>query len=812
MASGNILGSGDKAVSPDRQSAPTPLQQKILQACKQQADQYANDLFKQVVDKLDDVLFERSNKSGADASVYIEAARELRLKRQEFTQSFLDKFTQTFKSRLTVTSSAASSGKKEYVQNSGLSLVDESELEESLAIDGLIAKANDRFRNELFALAQRFNKVMDVSRYTDEIQPLAPDTISYPFRDVFHGMGWTVEIKLITYKLFDKHMMQTLEAFYHQINESLSKSGILPELKLGAAIRASGGAAQDHSSKINDNQTQPSVAAHNFLDEGMQGAMRGGAQGGMPSGMQGASLSADVYQTLQQLMNVRKFGASADDYPVAGVNGGGDGVMSGSAMVMGSSLPADDLVRGLSLLQKTPLHLVSGETINIAAIKDALLEQMQQFGDGRGLHPAHDNTIDVIGMIFEFILDEPSIPDVVKNLLNRLQIPILKVAIVDKAFFTNKTHPARRLLNVLGHACIGWNDNSEDARERRFQKIEYVVTRVLAEFEQDPGIFAALLGEFTEFLANEGEGDGAEQGTALDDQAEDESPDRLAFETIEARLEGAEVPEILRSFLRSTWRDVLQHVLDSDGHNSDNWFRQEQTVEDLMWSVEPKASAEDRRKMVMLLPKLLNALRGGMALIGRSQQEMDSMIDALEPIHMACLHGESPLIEQGRTEQAKKEADTVEGSSNEVADMVRSIQEGMRQDGEHLAMESGIDDNIEDLDKDMTSSIAEYQEAADHENIEDEFTAAASEMKIGTWLEFSLDDKKRRGKLAWKSVVMGEYVFVDRKYKVVAERTLAGLASDLRHGVATLVEDVPMFDRALDRVLNGLMSSSQTAN
>ena len=57
---------------------------------------------------------------------------------------------------------------------------------------------------------------------------------------------------------------------------------------------------------------------------------------------------------------------------------------------------------------------------------------------------------------------------------------------------------------------------------------------------------------------------------------------------------------------------------------------------------------------------------------------------------------------------------------------------------------------------------------------------------------------------------MGEYVFVDRKYKVVAERTLAGLAADLRHGKASLVEDVAMFDRALDKVMNGLMSGSRT--
>ena len=122
----------------------------------------------------------------------------------------------------------------------------------------------------------------------------------------------------------------------------------------------------------------------------------------------------------------------------------------------------------------------------------------------------------------------------------------------------------------------------------------------------------------------------------------------------------------------------------------------------------------------------------------------------------------------------------------------------------------GLDNDINETE----SAFASHQEdeLAEDEQIEDEHTAAAAEMKLGTWLEFAVDDKKRRGKLAWKSVVMGEYVFVDRRYKVVAERTLASLASDLRHGRATLVEDVAMFDRALDKVLNGLMTSGSSAN
>jgi hypothetical protein len=779
----NIAGKGNKAEGPGLHGVPRLNQQKILQACKEHAEQYIASLFKQTADKLDDVLFDRSNNGGDDANAYLQAARELRLQRQDIGRSFLDEFTRSYKSRLNYVSHAATAAKRNGVQSSGLSLLDEQELEESLAIDGLVAKVNDRYRNELLALAQRFNQLISGANYTDEMQPLGPDTICRAFRDVLQRLAWKVEIKLIAYKIIDKNAMQGLGEFYGQLNRMMSDAGVLPDLKLGAALRpADGGPSPPSAGRLQSQGDEAAVLEDGFAGDGSQGS---------------SASAADVYQTFQKLMNARKYG---DVY--GGVGGG---------MAAADSLPADDLLRGLTQLQQAPMLVDVGTAAHIALIKDALREQMKQSGDVRGINPAHDNTIDVIGMVFEFILDEPSIPDMVKNLLNRLQIPILKVAIVDKGFFTNKAHAARRLLNVLGHASIGWSDNSEEARQRRFEKLDYIVNRVLNEFEQDPGIFSSLLNEFTDFLAKEGE-EVIEEQTAAGpeaDQAAGERPERYAFEAIEARLEGMEVPAFLRNFLRGTWCNVLQHVIDNEGYDGAGWRRHEQTVDDLMRSVEPKTTADDRRKMVTSLPRLLDALRQGMALVGSTPQEMDAVVDALEPIHMACLRGEKPAMNTLGVDRVAKAAEKDGATFSEVADMIRSIQQGINQGGDHLLAGDGDAAEGGTVEKGLpeTRSVLDAEQ-----DVKDEYAAMAADMKLGTWLEFAVDDKRRRGKLAWKSVVMGEYVFVDRKYKVVAERTLPELASNLRHGRASLVRDVPMFDRALDKVINGLMAGSKAAH
>ena len=815
------MGTVDKATSFGLRNGGATFrlhQQKILQACKQNADQYLEGLIKQVLDKLDDALINRSNKEGddQDSDDYVEAERELCAKRQEILVAFSEEFTRNYAARLHSDGAAAASSKKEGGQTGGLTLVDEHELEESLAVDGLVARARDRLRNELYALARRFNVLIDGANYDDESQPYDPEVIGYAFRDVIQKLEFGVEVKLIAYKLFEQGVMQTVGQLYHQVNSILSDAGVLPELKLSAPARVVGGTSQSRTA-----DTQAAANAPENAGGSTQGQVAGGAGG---ESQRVATSSGDVYQTLQKLMNARKYGDAPGGEPVTDANGNdsepGETVGAASGATPGSSLLADDLLRALSFLQHEIPPVTPGGAINVGAIKDALLGQMKQIGDGRAIHPAHDNTIDVIGMIFEFILDEPSIPDAVKNLLNQLQIPILKIAIADKEFFTNKNHSARRLLNVLGHASIGWNDNDEEVRQRRFEKMEYIVTRVLAEFEQDPGIFGSLLGEFIEFLAEEGEEVEVESASPVSDHLQEVLPDRLAFEAIEARLEGAEVPGVLRDFLRDSWRDVLQYSLDQEGYDGESWRRHESVIDDLMWSVEPKTTADDRRKMVVLLPSLLDALRDGMTLIAWSPQQIDALIDALEPIHMACLRGEKYVAETIKSPVAGRMDDTSEISATKAPGASDSVDNELQDDGDAMAFHEQItlSPEMSEFEKEllgMDSSFSqEDPESPDPEpvGIEDEFTAMAAEMNLGTWLEFELGEKKRRGKLAWKSVVMGEYVFVDRKYKVVAERTLAGLAADLRHGKASLVEDVAMFDRALDKVLNGLMSGNRTVH
>ena len=77
---------------------------------------------------------------------------------------------------------------------------------------------------------------------------------------------------------------------------------------------------------------------------------------------------------------------------------------------------------------------------------------------------------------------------------------MLKVAVIDKTFFSRGSHPARRLLNEIASAAMGWGDQDEAQRDSLYQKIEQIVARLLNDFVDDPAIFSELLADFLAFM------------------------------------------------------------------------------------------------------------------------------------------------------------------------------------------------------------------------------------------------------------------------------------------------------------------------
>ncbi len=744
MKAGNII-SFDGKRSGDQRVNPREGYQGTVNACRQLLVKFLPQRMDALFERLDDVLYTHADKAGSDKSqaAYFEAMRILRREREQiqstFNKSVLGRFDRFWTHG---PGSVPNDAPNASFTSDELGLVESDDLEEGLAITGMVSKGNNSFYRDLYALDERFSYLLNGVTIGEEGNPVAPIAFSAAFKQSIATLEVTLAVKLVIYKQFEKEVVGQLGPLYDQINATLAKAGIQPSIKPTLRRNAPYGGA---------------------VSTGYPGAAEGSpayAEG------DGAQLQAEVFATLQQLL-MQARPAVARQAPTA------------SAQYVDSM----NLLSALSVLQHQSerAQAAGGQLMDAGSMRAALLNmpQISQAVPGKAaIGRSDEDTIDVISMLFEFILDDPGLSDAMRALLARLQIPMLKVAILDKGFFSRKDHPARRLLNAMAQAAIGWTEESGRSGDGLYGHIESAVSRILAKFDDDLTLFDELYEQFAAFLEREQRGAHvAEERAAQVTQGKEalvEAKRHVADEVGRCLANYAAVPDVVQNLVRDGWNDVLLLIYLRKGQESEEWSDAVSLMERLVWSVMPKPSHSERQELLRAIPGLLKGLRAGLGGISYNQHKMTRAFKALQLRHLACLRG-------GRALDAA-DSDAADANANDV-------------DG---VMEEIVLESVE-----ATSAVPATSEP-------DQYDAQARELSVGTWLELTEEDGAViRAKLSWRSNISGSCLFVNRKGMKVAEVTQQGLGVWLRSGKAVVLPEanVPLMDRALNSMMATLNRS-----
>jgi hypothetical protein len=130
------------------------------------------------------------------------------------------------------------------------------------------------------------------------------------------------------------------------------------------------------------------------------------------------------------------------------------------------------------------------------------LRRLTQEASAGELTHIDQNTIELLARIFDYVFSDDSIPEEIKSLIGQLQIPTLKVALLDKDFFFKENHPARVLIDTLAKSSVllGNDATSEDPL---YQMIEGIVDRVQQDFDQQIELFSDVVADLEAFLKSE---------------------------------------------------------------------------------------------------------------------------------------------------------------------------------------------------------------------------------------------------------------------------------------------------------------------
>ena len=369
-------------------------------------------------------------------------------------------------------------------------------------------------------------------------------------------------------------------------------------------------------------------------------------------------------------------------FPAISVDGAARYVPSGpmaptpSGYVPGAPIMATPMLgEGLARLQtgETGFDLGEGTLVEFSGIpegKHNVLRDLQQSSLGKKANQLESMTIELVAMLFDFIFETKDLPDGIKALLARLQIPVLKAAMLDGAFFAKKNHPSRLLVNALAEAGRGWTPTM-GTNDPLYSHIEALVHRILDGFTDDLAIFDEAREKLSRFLAEEEQAAEANiQSTAVEIDQTDrkEMAAVVAKSEIERRIEMYPVPNFLAWFLRQQWIAALEDVYLTQGEESERWEQSIAMLEDLVWSVQPKRTRDDRKHLVALLPALLKRLSAAIESVEWPPQGRERFMANLVEAHAASVKpslGSAALATAAVAEQAKAEAELAKAAGDE---------------------------------------------------------------------------------------------------------------------------------------------------
>jgi hypothetical protein len=795
--------------APPRRPPPREMA-KILTDCRDLAVHRLLLSISGVLDKIGDLLMDRASKSDIrdEQQLYLDARQSLKSERANLMAEFERKLRRLIDERIAGKDEPKADFSK--IDSTKLTLVDTSSMDESVITGNIVRIVENLCHDELGALNRGIGHLLGRPDLETPDNPLSPATIVSAFSEALKGVKAENRIKFQILKELNQAPLGDINAIYADLNRHLTNLRVMPSAA-GQRILNRGGPADRTRAAAAAPGMPPAPPAQAPEVDVMALFRRMASHGGFPMAGR-APPQQQMPQHMPQQMPPG-YPSYAGGAPPAAQGelpqidfGGMQSMaqpMSASGAQMRTFAPMaptpSGYIPGAPIISTASLHegltrLQAGQTgfdvegamVSFSGIPEGLhnvLRDLQESPLGQKANQLESMTIEMVAMLFDFVFETKDLPDGIKALLARLQIPVLKAAMLDGAFFAKKTHPARLLVNALAEAGLGWSPamGNEDAL---YKKIEVIVRAILDGFSDDLAIFDELRESLEAFLAEEEKAAEANIATTAEEitrKDRETVASAVSRSEVERRIEMYPIPTFLAAFLRTRWQAGLEHTYLHEGEDSEVWSSGVTTLEDLVWSVQPKKTSDERKHLVALLPSLLKRLSAGMQTQQWPQDERETFMSNLVEAHAAAVKpslSAVPSPTAAVAEQAKVQAEVARASGDEAAAV-----------------------KAEALAAAMIPAEPPPPEP-EREILDDEYLEIARGLERGVWVEFEGEDGQLAfAKLAWVSPLRGTYLFTNRQGQKALSMTAEELAERFRADRARLVEAEPLIDRAFSSVL-----------
>ncbi|HEY8026426.1 MAG TPA: DUF1631 family protein [Burkholderiaceae bacterium] len=419
-------------------------------------------------------------------------------------------------------------------------------------------------------------------------------------------------------------------------------------------------------------------------------------------------------------------------------------------------------------------------------------------------------TIDIVSMLFEFILRDTQVPAEVRAQLGRLQFLVLKIALRDESLLTTKAHPARMLVNRIGSISLGLKQ-IDPSGANVTAEICRIVEAILADETENPGLFLKMLDDLDTFIAREllVSDKNVTQAVEVVEHAESRTL-RLAHtcaQMSEALL-GLTINEHLKDFLENDWARAIEFA---ERNSPEIASEYRALVPDLLWSVLPKVTEEDRQQLLSLLPPILKTIHGGMEPVGWPAANKQTLMDWLFDTHTLVLRGTNsstaPTSFSSIHTHFRKFIENPEHSTQAPAPAVSPanrkgyLEEAMRELDVRINLLDHFFDGDADLDDEgLPTTPTSEAEAMEHA------IDITERLRIGVAIEVNLGGKPSAGRLNWINPNASNLVLTLNDQAEPSMLSVRMFQRLLNNDRVRFLEAEPIFERAVESLL---MSANQ---
>jgi hypothetical protein len=609
-----------------------------------------------------------------------------------------------------------------------MTLVSYEEMDRKLAL-GRVSRAIELTNaEELAALNMRLGKVLDRESLSIAQNPFRPEVFLSTLQAAWCEFSADAASHHLILPLLRSDILFDLTPILRALNETLVARGILPDLQESYRVKRSIGASEDGK--------KPELS------------------------------NSDIAKKLKKYFIQQDAGNSHADAALENSQGGFQSGAASGAQQAPYNVVETKLFHYLADLQKNMAmrQLVSGaqEAMRLSQMRE-LMPEMSHGG-------VEKNTVELLSKVFDTVFHNQDIPPKIKELIGLLQVPVLKAALMDKDFFFQENHPARRLIDLLSKYSASW-DQQKGTEDPIFQTMQRNVSRVQQEFDQKIDLFDEVVSELETFMEKEEATRAAEIAEPINRALQREKFKQAnisATNEVALRVGTGEVAAFVETFLEDRWVKVLTlaySVKDDKPHAIADAIK---TMDELIWSVKPKITLAQRQEMVNRLPAVLARLNKWLSLIKWEDADRMQFFADLAECHASIVRAPLDLTPERQLEIAV-----------EVAQKAAE-----RRIEKRTQVEQGI--------------VAEP--------VSDACVEMVANLERGVWLQFTRKDGSTHNvRLAWVSPMRSLYIFTSSQ----KEKSFSVSTEELEQNFRDKKAQIMVLDKVVDRALMAALDEDE---